>query len=84
MSQPEYLIIRLKGEGKNHAVRICIGITIEELSISKVGEHYFLVFGACEIGFPLEVLEKIVSLINYIHFRKNEHSCYEDTLTKLF
>ncbi len=55
MSKSEYLIIRLKGVGKNHAVRICIGITVDEMSISKIGKHYFLVIGNCEIGFPLKI-----------------------------
>lgn len=65
MSKSEYLIIRFKGTSENHAVRICIGVVIEEISVSKIGDHYFLISGECEIGFPLKVLKKLVDFTQY-------------------
>jgi len=66
MGQSEYLIIRFKDAGENHAVKICIGVIVEDMSVTRRGKHYFLVFRECEIGLPLEVLEKIVDLVNHI------------------
>jgi len=66
MSQSEYLIVKFKGASKNHAVKIYVGVIVEDVSVTRRGRHYFLVFRECEIGFPLEVLEKIADLTNYI------------------
>lgn len=66
MDEHEYLIIKFRGTGDNHAVKICVGIIVEDVSVTRRGKHYFLVFRECEIGFPLEVLEKIADLINCI------------------
>jgi len=66
MNQSEYLIIRFKGTSRNHAVKICIGVIVEDVSVTRRGKYYFLVFREFEIGFPLEVLEKFINLINII------------------
>ncbi len=66
MDEHKYLIVKFRGAGDDHAVNISIGVPVEDLHVSKIGKYYFLVFGKCKIGFPLEVLEKIVDLVNYI------------------
>ncbi len=66
MNEHEYLIIKLRGVGDSHVVKIYVGVVVEDVSITRRGKHYFLVFGECEIGFPLEVLEKIADLIDYL------------------
>ena len=66
MSQSKYLIIKFKSASKNHAVRICVGVIVEYVSVVRKGKHYFLVFGECEIRFTLKVLENVVNLVNSI------------------
>ena len=71
MNQSEYLIIRFKSADDNHAMKIHVGVIVEDVSVTRIGKHYFLVFGECEIGFPLEFLGKIIDLTNYISMQED-------------
>jgi len=44
MSQSEYLIIKFKGTSDNHAVKICVGVIVEDVSVIRRGKHYFFSF----------------------------------------